>query len=82
MLMGIAIYSPKGSRSEIFLSNYASINVRDALARVPGVGASLARELVRTRARRGPFASWDEVASVPGVGSARLATLRAATELR
>ncbi|MCB8822017.1 efflux RND transporter permease subunit [Microvirga rosea] len=38
MLMGIAIYSPKGSRSEIFLSNYASINVRDALARVPGVG--------------------------------------------
>jgi hydrophobe/amphiphile efflux-1 (HAE1) family protein len=38
MLMGVAIYSPKGTRDEIFLSNYASINVRDAIARVPGVG--------------------------------------------
>jgi hydrophobe/amphiphile efflux-1 (HAE1) family protein len=38
MLMGVAIYSPKGTRDEIFISNYASINVRDALARVPGVG--------------------------------------------
>lgn len=38
MLMGIAIYSPKGTQDEIFISNYASINIRDALARVPGVG--------------------------------------------
>jgi hydrophobe/amphiphile efflux-1 (HAE1) family protein len=38
MLMGVAVYSPGGSRDEIFISNYASINVRDAIARVPGVG--------------------------------------------
>ena len=38
MLMGVAIYSPKGTHDEIFVSNYASINVRDALARVAGVG--------------------------------------------
>ncbi|MFD2140595.1 efflux RND transporter permease subunit [Ancylobacter oerskovii] len=38
MLMGVAIYSPEGTQDEIFLSNYASINIRDALARIPGVG--------------------------------------------
>lgn len=38
MLMGVAFYSPKGTRDDLFISNYASINVRDALARVPGVG--------------------------------------------
>lgn len=38
MLMGVALYSPKGTRNELFISNYASINVRDALARIPGVG--------------------------------------------
>jgi hydrophobe/amphiphile efflux-1 (HAE1) family protein len=38
MLLGVAIYSPKGTRDHIFISNYASINVRDTLARVPGVG--------------------------------------------
>lgn len=38
MLMGVAIYSPRGTRDEIFISNYASINIRDAIARVAGVG--------------------------------------------
>ncbi|MFC5066543.1 efflux RND transporter permease subunit [Flaviflagellibacter deserti] len=38
MLMGVSIYSPRGTRDEIFISNYASINVRDAIARIPGVG--------------------------------------------
>ncbi|MBS7700325.1 MULTISPECIES: multidrug efflux RND transporter permease subunit [unclassified Chelatococcus] len=38
MLMGISLYSPKGSRDSLFLSNYATINVRDALARIAGVG--------------------------------------------
>lgn len=52
------------------------------LARVPGVGRSLARRLVQVREEKGRFASWDEVASVPGVGGARLETLQATTELR
>jgi hydrophobe/amphiphile efflux-1 (HAE1) family protein len=38
MLMGVAVYSPKGSRDSIFISNFASINVRDTVARVRGVG--------------------------------------------
>lgn len=38
MLMGIAIYSPNGTHDELFVSNYASINIRDALARIAGVG--------------------------------------------
>ncbi|MBW4656977.1 MAG: multidrug efflux RND transporter permease subunit [Kaiparowitsia implicata GSE-PSE-MK54-09C] len=38
MLMGVAVYSPKGTHADIFISNYASINVREVLARIPGVG--------------------------------------------
>ncbi|TCR97907.1 hydrophobe/amphiphile efflux-1 (HAE1) family protein [Rhizobium sp. BK418] len=38
MLLGFAIYSPKGTRDEVFISNYAMINIRDAIARLPGVG--------------------------------------------
>ncbi|HEX8441110.1 helix-hairpin-helix domain-containing protein [Archangium sp.] len=52
------------------------------LARVPGVGSSLARRLVREREAGGRFRSWEQVADVPGVGAARLETLQATTELR
>ncbi len=38
MLMVVTLYSPDGTYDEIFLSNYANINLRDALSRVPGVG--------------------------------------------
>ncbi len=38
MLLGFAIYSPKGTRDDVFISNYATINIRDAIARIPGVG--------------------------------------------
>ena len=38
MLMVVALTSPRGTYDAVFLSNYASINLRDALARVPGVG--------------------------------------------
>ncbi|HYG87638.1 MAG TPA: multidrug efflux RND transporter permease subunit [Azospirillum sp.] len=38
MLMAVNLYSPDGKYDSIFISNYASINVRDAIARVPGVG--------------------------------------------
>ena len=37
MLMAVAIYSPGGSRDAQFLNNYAMINLRDALLRVPGI---------------------------------------------
>lgn len=37
MLMVVALYSPDDSYDAVFLSNYASINLKDTLARVSGV---------------------------------------------
>jgi len=39
MLMAVSVFSPKGTYDDIFLSNYSSINLRDTLARVPGVAS-------------------------------------------
>ncbi|MEM9578299.1 MAG: efflux RND transporter permease subunit [Pseudomonadota bacterium] len=38
MLLVATLFSPEGTYDEVFLSNYASINLKDALARMPGVG--------------------------------------------
>ena len=38
MLLIVTLSSPNGTYDEVFLSNYASINLKDALARVSGVG--------------------------------------------
>src|SRR5271163_2400227 len=38
LLQVVAVYSPKGSRDALFLSNYAKIDLLDTLKRVPGVG--------------------------------------------
>ncbi|PRY26809.1 HAE1 family hydrophobic/amphiphilic exporter-1 [Aliiruegeria haliotis] len=38
MLLTAVLYSPEGTYDEVFLSNYASINLKDALARIKGVG--------------------------------------------
>ena len=37
ILMVVSLYSPKGTYDSLFLNNYAVLNVRDALLRVPGV---------------------------------------------
>ena len=37
MMLIFNFYSPKGTRDELFLSNYVSINVKDALKRVNGI---------------------------------------------
>ena len=47
------------------------------LARLPGMGPTVARALVTAR----PFRSWDEVNAVKGVGPARLRTLQQTTTL-
>ncbi len=39
MLIVFSVYSPNGTYDDIFLSNYTSINIRDTLARVPGVAS-------------------------------------------
>jgi len=36
--LGIAIYSPDGSRDLLYLSNYTTLQIKDDLARLPGVG--------------------------------------------
>lgn len=38
LLMGVSLYSPLETLSPLFVSNYASTQVREALARLPGVG--------------------------------------------
>jgi HAE1 family hydrophobic/amphiphilic exporter-1 len=38
MLMVIHLYSPDGSRDQLYISNYATLHVKDTLARLPGVG--------------------------------------------
>jgi HAE1 family hydrophobic/amphiphilic exporter-1 len=38
MLMVIHLSSPDGSRDQLYISNYATLRVRDALARLDGVG--------------------------------------------
>ncbi len=46
MLLVIALYSPTGRFDSLFLNNYASIYLKDELARIPGVGdVSLLGEL-------------------------------------
>ncbi|MCC3246402.1 efflux RND transporter permease subunit [Methylocystis sp. WRRC1] len=41
MVQVVTFYSPDGSKDALFLSNYATINALDRLARVPGVGEAL-----------------------------------------
>ena len=36
--LAIAIYSPDGSRDPLYLSNYATLQIKDEIARLPGVG--------------------------------------------
>ena len=38
ILLAVHLYSPDGSRDLLYLSNYATLHVKDALARLPGVG--------------------------------------------
>jgi multidrug efflux pump subunit AcrB len=38
ILMIVNLYSPNNSRNALYLSNYATIQLRDELARLPGVG--------------------------------------------
>jgi competence protein ComEA len=49
----------------------------EVLAHVPGLSAALAREIVRDRTERGPFASVDALERVRGIGPKRLAAARA-----
>ncbi|MGC4115366.1 MAG: ComEA family DNA-binding protein [Myxococcales bacterium] len=49
-------------------------------ATLPGIGAKLAERIVEARRAQGGFRSIDDLASVKGIGPAKLAKLRAALE--
>src|SRR6201993_2665006 len=38
ILMAVHLYSPDTSRNTLYLSNYATLHIKDVLARLPGVG--------------------------------------------
>ena len=38
ILLGIHLHSPDESRDTLYLSNYATLHIKDVLARLPGVG--------------------------------------------
>src|ERR1700734_1606533 len=38
ILLAVHLFSPDGSRDNLYLSNYATLHIKDALARLPGVG--------------------------------------------
>ncbi|HZZ72413.1 MAG TPA: multidrug efflux RND transporter permease subunit [Pirellulales bacterium] len=38
VLMIVNLYSPQGTRNNLYLSNYATIRLRDELSRLPGIG--------------------------------------------
>jgi hydrophobe/amphiphile efflux-1 (HAE1) family protein len=38
ILLAVHLYSPDASRDVLYLSNYATLHIKDALARLPGVG--------------------------------------------
>ncbi len=38
LTLAVSIYSPDNSRDTLYLSNYATLQIRDELARLPGVG--------------------------------------------
>ena len=38
LMMGVSLYSPNNTHTPLFVSNYASTQVREALSRLPGVG--------------------------------------------
>lgn len=53
----------------------------EELALVPGIGRSLADEIVARRGDGG-FKTWDELDAIPGVGAARLNALQAVCDIR
>jgi competence protein ComEA len=69
---------PKISEAQIKLNGRLDLNraTADALRRLPGVGPTLAAEIVHARERRGRFATADDLRSVPGMGPKKLERIR------
>ncbi|MDQ8729294.1 multidrug efflux RND transporter permease subunit [Bradyrhizobium sp. LHD-71] len=75
LLMVIQLYSPDGSRSPLYISNYATLQIRDALLRINGVG-----DVRLPTARDYAMVAWldpDKVAARNLTASEVIAALRA-----
>lgn len=69
---------PKISEAQIKLNGRLDLNraTADELRRLPGVGPTLADQIVQARERRGRFATADDLRSVPGMGPKKLERIR------
>jgi hydrophobe/amphiphile efflux-1 (HAE1) family protein len=75
ILLAVHLYSPDATRDMLYLSNYATLHIKDALARLPGVG-----DVQLFGARDYAMRIWldpDKVAAYRLNASAVLAALRA-----
>lgn len=74
---------PAGAKLTIGAKLDLNTATADDLAELPGIGPALAKAIVDARAQRdGGFRDWDALDTVPGVGAARLDTLKASVEIR
>jgi competence protein ComEA len=67
---------PLGVRRTLGLPIDLNVLSAEELAKLPGIGPKLARSIVVTRAKLGGFRNIEELRRVPGVGKAKLLTLR------
>src|SRR5258705_10187756 len=75
ILLAVHLFSPDNSRDDLYMSNYATLHVKDALARLPGVG-----DVQLVGAREYAMRSWldpDKVAAHNMNAGEVLAALRA-----
>ncbi|MBI4589066.1 MAG: helix-hairpin-helix domain-containing protein [Candidatus Rokubacteria bacterium] len=69
---------PKLSEAQIKLAGPLDLNraTTDDLQRLPGVGPTLAGQILRARERRGRFAATEDLLTVPGMGPRKFERIR------
>jgi competence protein ComEA len=72
---------PPGQAMTVRQKFDCNVATEDELALVPGIGRSVARELIEKRPDAG-YQSWEEIDAVAGVGNSRLNALQGVCELR
>src|ERR687897_335347 len=70
---GAAGIAPEPAEGQPLNLNTATLEQLDTLS---GVGPATAQKILDARAERGGFGSIEELGEIPGIGDARLATLR------
>jgi competence protein ComEA len=75
---GAAESTPASTPAPVTPSAPVNLNTASAsdLDRLPGIGPSLAKEIIAYRELHGAFAAVEDLLFVPGIGPAKLAALR------